>query len=474
MLKRLLCLLCFVFMAFTSVGCGVLNKYIKPTPKIPSDFNIDEGMEIKPTPEASADFDGDGRMETVKLITNNKNEGLRAALFDSDNNILWISEDNNYDKYSSCLIADINDDNVPELIFSGDKDGETNNYIFWTTSVLYWKHGSFTQPTKYYIWRSAEDTTEFLWIESADSTLDYRNYLNHEFYSRHPEITQSYKPVIYNLRRINNDIWGDLLLKDKNRIIGKVRLVPSKNKNHCILKGVEQRDACNADSCLMALPWPAEAKLEADLNNDGRMETISFKSYYPTTGMKMFLQIIVSDKAGKTIWESPRKVLKERNDNEKLKPEDYGISIWIDSGKGAAISSALISDIDNDGYQELVASTWERGYDRIEIWRWQDGAFHFVRSTRLMLSATDANTYLFVDPNNVDTDERIYKRLNYSPEFDYTSTERISVSNLRMCNGEIWGITGGCCQTDLVKLVTCKGGMKAIETKPYEGFYWEQ
>ncbi len=259
-------------------------------------------------------------METVKLIANKKDKGLRAALFDSGDNMLWISDDD-YEKYSSCLIADINDDNVPELIFSGDNNGETNGHHLCTTSVLYWENGGFTQPAQYYIWRSAEDTTEYLWIQTADNTFDYRNYLHPEFYARHPEITQSYKPIIYNLRRIGNDIWGDLLLKDKNRIIGKVRLVPSKNKKRCILKGVEQRDACNADSCLMALPWPAEAKLEADLNNDGRMETISFTSYYPTTGVGQFLQIIVSDNAGKTIWESPRKVIRKRNDNEKLKPE---------------------------------------------------------------------------------------------------------------------------------------------------------
>ncbi len=93
-----------------------------------------------------------------------------------------------------------------------------------------------------------------------------------------------------------------------------------------------------------------------------------------------------------------------------------------------------------------------------------------------MRSATDAKIFLFVNPKNVDTDKRIYSKPHFYSETGFTQTEHILVSNLRMRNGEIWGITKSSCHghISLVKLVPCKGGMKAIEIKPYEGLYWEQ
>lgn len=402
-----------------------------------------------------ADFNGDGRIETVKLLRNSSNDGLRAALYDSAGNMLWISEENYFNKYTSCFVADIDCDGVPELVFSG---GGSTEHPSLKTVVLRWKNRKFTSPAGYYIQRSPRDTTEYFW--------------NTEFNRSGRHENGKYSAAVSNLRKVGAELWGDVLIRENNnsyseRVIGRTRLIPCADRGESVLKGAEIRGCCNANLPLMAFPFAMSAVLKADLNGDGKLETVSFKSYYPATGEGQHYRITVSDEAGNKLWESGRR-------EGKAAQDAGGLSILFDNNKDA-LSSGFISDIDGDGYKELVASTWARGGDRIEIWRWRDGAFHFVGKTRLMRSADDANAYLFVDPDNVDNDSRLYVKVRYDPECDFSWKEHVSVSNLRMRNGEIWGISAvgsGGSTAAAVKLKPCKGGFRVVQTVPHDSVYW--
>ncbi|MBQ7501291.1 hypothetical protein IJT93_01055 [bacterium] len=422
-----------------------------------------------------ADFDGDGRTETVRLMPNAQNDGLRAALYDSAGNMLWISEKNDFNRYASCFIADIDCDSVPELIFSGRDDGYLDRE---NTTVYHYEAGKFNEPADYGIYRSSEDTTKYRWVNSKNgpySRTDIATLTWNDHSSQHVRI--------YNLRQVGTEIWGDIWcgMRDSNNhqdvIIGKSRLVPSMERGVCILQAVESRGCCDAAKRLMAFPNPVNSKIKADLTGNGKLEAVSFNSYYPGTGYNQFYQIIVADEAGNTLWKSNRQNKNPKrlfwNEDADLSPSEGGLSIYFDNGKDS-VASGFVSDIDGDGCQELVVSTWKGG-DRTEIWRWRNGAFHYVCNVRLMRSAEDANTYLYVDPKDVDGDKRIYGKLRYDMASDTSTTERIAVSNLRVRNGEIWGITGGSGsggKNTAVKLKPFKGGFKAVETVPYKGYRW--
>lgn len=420
-----------------------------------------------------ADFNGDGRNETVKFLPNSSNNGLRAALYDSAGNMVWISKENDFNKYASCFVADIDCDSVPELIFSGCNNGD----LYDKTTVYHYEDGKFSEPADYGIYRSSEDTTKYLWVNReklTDSRTDIAKLRGFHSY-------KSYYVRIYNLRQVGTEIWGDVWCRTQapsEGIIGQSRLVPRMARGVCVLQAVESRGCNGAESRLMAFPDPVSSKIKADLTGNGKLETVSFNGYYPGTGYNQYFQIVVGDETGNTLWKSDRCVasndkLRFWEEKSTLAPGEGGLSIYFDNGKDS-LASGFISDIDGDGCQELAVSTWYGG-DRMEIWRWRNGAFHFVCDVRLMRSADDANTYLYVDPKDVDGDKRIYGKLRYDMASDTSTTERIAVSNLRIRNGEIWGITGGSGsggKNTAVKLKPFKGGFKAIETVPYKGYRW--
>ena len=117
----------------------------------------------------------------------------------------------------------------------------------------------------------------------------------------------------------------------------------------------------------------ANASLVADLNGDGKSETISWIKFTTTEDMGDFYQLRVSDKDGQLLWSGPKGT---DIDNPLIFGDwDFGYSF-----------PELIADIDGDGAVELIAPEPQSDVSPtgFNVLRWKGGSFHPVRSSVLL------------------------------------------------------------------------------------------
>lgn len=82
--------------------------------------------------------------------------------------------------------------------------------------------------------------------------------------------------------------------------------------------------------------------LVADLNGDGRLETISRRRLGSDTEIGTFYQIVVKDSSGTVLWKSPE--ILDSNDPQAFGEWHFGVSL-----------PQLVGDVDRDGKVELIA-----------------------------------------------------------------------------------------------------------------------
>jgi len=127
----------------------------------------------------------------------------------------------------------------------------------------------------------------------------------------------------------------------------------------------------------------SDSKLYGDIDNDGRVETVTWKKF-ASDEFGDYYQLFVIDDDGKLLWRGPR----DKNDENPLifSSLDIGISL-----------PELLIDFDNDGYMELLSPMPQSDvsptfYRKL---RWRRGRFEPLPSTALMMSYNHKDRFVW-------------------------------------------------------------------------------
>jgi len=132
-----------------------------------------------------------------------------------------------------------------------------------------------------------------------------------------------------------------------------------------------------------AMAGISDGKLQGDIDQDGKMETIAWKKF-ASVDLGDYYQLLVIDDDGSLLWAGPK---------EKDESNPYIFS-YLDTGFSLPV---LLADIDNDGYMELLAPEPQSDvrptyYRKL---RWRGTYFEPLLSSALMLSSTDPNRFIW-------------------------------------------------------------------------------
>ncbi len=116
-----------------------------------------------------------------------------------------------------------------------------------------------------------------------------------------------------------------------------------------------------------------DGKLQADIDRDGKKETIAWKKF-ATVELGDYYQLLVLDDDGSLLWEGPK---------EKDEANPY---VFSSLHIGVSLPE-LLTDIDNDGYIELLTPELQSDvspayYKKL---RWRDGQFEVLWTSVLMM-----------------------------------------------------------------------------------------
>ena len=124
-------------------------------------------------------------------------------------------------------------------------------------------------------------------------------------------------------------------------------------------------------------------KLQGDIDRDGKKETIAWKKF-ASVDLGDYYQLVVIDDDGSLLWEGPK---------EKDEGNPYIFSV-LDTGVSLP---QLLTDIDNDGYMELLAP--EPQSDVRPVYyrklRWRGTYFEPLLSNALMLSSRGSDRFVW-------------------------------------------------------------------------------
>jgi len=124
-------------------------------------------------------------------------------------------------------------------------------------------------------------------------------------------------------------------------------------------------------------------RLEGDIDNDGKAETIAWKKFL-TTDLGDYYQLFVFDDDGLLLWEGPKE--KDEENPYIYSSLDIGISL-----------PELLMDIDNDGYTELLAPELQSDVSPVYYrkLRWRGSYFEPLLSSALMLTNEESNRFIW-------------------------------------------------------------------------------
>ena len=126
-----------------------------------------------------------------------------------------------------------------------------------------------------------------------------------------------------------------------------------------------------------------DGKFQADIDQDGKEETVGWKKF-ATTDLGDYYQLLVLDDDGSHLWKGPKE--KDEGNPYIFSSLDIGVSL-----------PELLTDIDNDGYIELLAPAPQSDvsptyYRKI---RWRGTYFEALLSSTLTLSSQSSNRFLW-------------------------------------------------------------------------------
>ena len=182
-----------------------------------------------------ADLDGDGHTERVGLVENKFNRGgdpiYDIIVYNDRGKQIWRT---NFSKGTyacvgfewepptplHCLLHDIDGDGNIELVISGWDDiedalnggrGPLYSPFWYWPEIFRWQHGEFTKLTNMSL-----NTSQGSDICRLDTSFDkkFQDYFRQ--HNRVPKYQETGLSVIHNLRKINGQVWGDILVDSSN------------------------------------------------------------------------------------------------------------------------------------------------------------------------------------------------------------------------------------------------------------------
>ena len=126
-----------------------------------------------------------------------------------------------------------------------------------------------------------------------------------------------------------------------------------------------------------------DGSLKADIDQDGKKEMVIWKKF-ATADLGDYYQLLALDDDRSVLWEGPKE--KEEANPYIFSSLDIGISI-----------PELLSDIDGDGYMELLAPELQSDVRPVYYrkLRWRKSYFEPLLSSALMQSSIDPNRFLW-------------------------------------------------------------------------------
>lgn len=141
-----------------------------------------------------------------------------------------------------------------------------------------------------------------------------------------------------------------------------------------------------------SLDWTPPMSLTADLDGDGRPETISLKKTPgsgPDSTMGEMWYLVVLDDDGTELWTSP-------------KTKDPGNPLAFGQWDYGECMPEVVGDVDGDGKVELMATGPQSDVSvrPVKMLRWTEGAFRLVKQSSLPETApTGSDIYGWGDPS---------------------------------------------------------------------------
>ena len=453
------------------------------------------------------DLDGDGDREYISLYPYSKSGQRRYQIHvtNGQGQELWRSSlDAPEAKFTegavACLLLDVDGDSRPELVFAGN--GSLASGQAGANATYRWKNGQFTYSHSFWLVRSADDTSVFLMTRNPKQGTE----VLHLAYNDEAQIT------LGNLHRdVDDELYGDILINgdllgsdcdeyfcgddDYGQTIKYVSAVKLK-LGKSFVRAVEsvyeaarggwlQTTLNNGPyphfstasgvnvSTITAITQQLNRTLKADLNHDGRPEIVRFVEYYPCTKHSARYQIVVSD-GQKQLWSSPPVRLK--NPNVKSCRGSFNL---LQAGQGGTIAypseHTFLADIDGDGHTELVIDNSCRYGNFIEVWRWQEGKFNFVRIGSLVQRHPDSKVFHWV---NNPKDSRLGWYYRGCSNLDAKQKQQLKIVtdkdggfnclyDLYLKNGVVCGYVGdpNLGETTPVRTKVVPGGLQILEKR---------
>lgn len=143
--------------------------------------------------------------------------------------------------------------------------------------------------------------------------------------------------------------------------------------------------ALAATAALAQPEWPREGqayqKLQADLDRDGRAETISLVAY-DVGESSYFGQIVVTRPDGKKLWEGP-------------KPRDAGDQMAFGAWDWGIAGLEVAADLDGDGKVEVLGALPQSDVSpaTFRVLRWNGKAFQKIFARSLLESPKNSGRY---------------------------------------------------------------------------------
>lgn len=126
-----------------------------------------------------------------------------------------------------------------------------------------------------------------------------------------------------------------------------------------------------------------DGKLYGDIDGDGKDEIVGWKKF-ATTDLGDYYQLLVVDDDGALLWKGPKE--KSESNPYIFSSLDIGVSL-----------PALLFDVDNDGYVELLAPQLQSDVSPtyFKKLRWNGTSFEPLLSNALMLSSSDSDRFIW-------------------------------------------------------------------------------
>ncbi len=124
-----------------------------------------------------------------------------------------------------------------------------------------------------------------------------------------------------------------------------------------------------------------DGKLQGDIDQDGKEETIAWKKF-ASVDLGDYYQLLVLDDDGSLLWEGPKE--KDEGNPYVFSSLHIGVSL-----------PELLTDIDGDGYLELLAPELQSDVRPVyyKKLRWRETYFEPLLSSALMQSSTKSNRF---------------------------------------------------------------------------------